>query len=103
MVMLHNHKISNIVANILPADHPAQPKGLVSKGQNSLFSEHGHVVYQVKWNYVCSIITEDFLPAEPPSTPPGHGVCGQKVKNHHFQKMVMIHIKLMGMTRSATL
>ena len=70
---LHSHKFSNIVANMLPADHPAQPMELVSKGQNSTFSEHGHVAHQVKWNYVCSIIVANILPAEPPCTPPTLG------------------------------
>ena len=27
-----------------------------SKGQNSTFSEHGHVAYEIKWNHECSNI-----------------------------------------------
>ena len=25
-----------------------------SEGLNSTFSEHGHIVYQIKWNHECS-------------------------------------------------
>ena len=39
-----------MVANILPAAPlPPQPWKMRSIGQNSIFSEHGHVVYQIKW------------------------------------------------------
>ena len=46
-----------MVANILPADpypslHPPLTLGVGTKGQNSTFSEHGHVAYQIKWNQV---------------------------------------------------
>ena len=52
MVMLHIQihgiwKCSQILANILPAF----PLTLGSKGQNSTFSEHGHVAYQIYWNF----------------------------------------------------
>ena len=41
-----------------------------SKGQNSTFSEHGHVAYQIKGNQVCSnmvanILIVDLLPPLP--------------------------------------
>ena len=55
MVMVHIKlngitKYSNMVANILPADpRPHQTFG--SKGQNSTFSEHGQVLYQIKSNH----------------------------------------------------
>ena len=38
-----------------------------SKGQNSIFSKHGNVVYQIKWNHKCSnIIANIIVPAAPP-------------------------------------
>ena len=37
-----------MVENILLAD--PRPWGMQSKGQNSTFSEHGHVGYKFKWN-----------------------------------------------------
>ena len=45
-----NHECSNMLANILPADPaPETPDpGMGSVGQNSTFSEHGHVTYQIK-------------------------------------------------------
>ena len=45
-----NHKCSNMLANILPAD-PLDP-GVWSKGHNTNFSEHGHFAYQVKGNHI---------------------------------------------------
>ena len=39
-------------ANILPTTSPSTTPtlGVGSKGQNSTFSEHGHVAYQIKGN-----------------------------------------------------
>ena len=51
---------SSLVANILPPHDP----GVVSKGQNSTFSEQGHVAYQIKWNVECSIMVENILPVQ---------------------------------------
>ena len=55
MVMLHiksnEHEYSNMVADILPAYLPPLTLGMGPKGQNSFFSEHGHVAYQIKWNH----------------------------------------------------
>ena len=56
-----NHECTNKVATILPADtynpYPPPPPppppptlGIRSIGQNSTFSDHGHLVYQIKWN-----------------------------------------------------
>ena len=49
-----------------------------SKGQNSTFSEHGHVAYQIKCSQECSNIVANILPADPKSLPsspdPGGGV-----------------------------
>ena len=56
MVMLHV-KFKNMVANILPEDPHTPPPphppvlGMRSIGQNSTFSEHGHVAYQIKRNH----------------------------------------------------
>ena len=38
-----------------------------SIGQNSTFSEHGHVVYQIKKNHECSSMVPNILPEDPPS------------------------------------
>ena len=47
-----NHGCSNMVENILPAEHPTPtPPTLGSVGQNLAFSEHGHVAYQIKGNH----------------------------------------------------
>ena len=56
MVMLHIKlngimKCSNMVANILSAD-PSRPWR--SKVQNSIFSEHDLVAYQIKGNHRCN-------------------------------------------------
>ena len=42
-----------MVATIMLADPypPPQPLGMGSVGQNSTFSEHGHVTYQIKGNH----------------------------------------------------
>ena len=39
------------------------------KGQISTFSEHGHVVYQIKGNRVCSNMVANILPASPLPVP----------------------------------
>ena len=90
MVMLHitNHECNNMVANILPSD----PLTL-GWGQNSTFSEHGHVGYQTKGNHKCSNMVSNILP---PDTPTPMGV--KKVKIQLFQNMVMLHIKSKGFT-----
>ena len=81
-----NHKCSNMVANILPAEPPPPPPlppspltlGLGSKGQYSTFSEHVHVAYQIKGNHRFSnIIVAKILPVD--TTPPGDGVNRSKV------------------------
>ena len=35
--------------------------GVGSKGQSSLFSEHGHVAYQIKENHKCSNMVSNIL------------------------------------------
>ena len=44
---------------------PGWTMGVGSKSQNSNFSEHGHVVYQIKSNHKCSNIVAHTLPADP--------------------------------------
>ena len=57
--------------------------GMGSKVQNSTFSEHGHVAYQIKENHECSNMVPNILPADPyPTTPSptlGIGVTWSKV------------------------
>ena len=51
-----------------------------SKGQNSTFSEHGHVAYQIKWNHGCSNMAANILPSDPPINPKPLGA-GSKGQN----------------------
>ena len=81
------------------ARRPPSDQGVASKGQNSTFLEHGHVVYQIKC-HECSNMVASILPADPPPNPCGGG--DQKVKIHLFQNMVMLHIKLNGITNAVT-
>ena len=60
--MKWNHDYSNVVAN------PPVPWGRVeSKGQNSTFSEHGHVAYHIKWNHECSNTQAHIMSIHTPS------------------------------------
>ena len=61
-----------MVVNTLPADSPpphthtlthTRPWG--SKGQNSTFSEHGHVAYQIEGNHKCSNVSQMFCLQNP--------------------------------------
>ena len=79
----------SMVANSLPADTPTPPPhpGVELKGQNSTFSELGHVVYlesQMQQNGTCS---KYFARRSRPPTVLRVGSNGQK-------NMVMFHIKL---------
>ena len=58
-----NHECSNMVANIRSSPTPP-PLGPREWGQNSSFSEHGHVAYQVNWNHECSNMVGHILPAD---------------------------------------
>ena len=42
------------------------PRGIVSKGHNSTFSEHGHFAYQIKGNHEFSNMVATILPAYTP-------------------------------------
>ena len=72
------------------------PTTLGSKSQNSTFSEHGHVAYQIKGNHECSMV-KNILTADP-----GLWGWGQKVTIQLMQNKVMLHIKLKGITNAAT-
>ena len=62
-----------------------------------LFSEYGHVAYQIKADSICSNMSANILPADTPLT---QGV-GQKVKRYIFVKVVILHIKLKGIKHGA--
>ena len=44
--------------------------GMGSVDQNSFFSEHGHIAYQIKGNHKCRIMVANILPADPYPPPP---------------------------------
>ena len=71
-----------------------------SIGQNSTFSKHGHVVYQIKWNHECSKIAS-ILPTDSYHSHPWPLGWGEKVESHIFHNMVMLHIILKGITNVA--
>ena len=60
------------------------------------FSEYGRVALQIKGNDACSNMVAKSLPVDSPS-PTLRG----RVKIQLFQNMVMLHIKLKGMTNAA--
>ena len=55
-----------MIANNYPAD-PLPTLGMGSIGQNSTFSERGHVAYQNKENQECSTRVANILPADTPT------------------------------------
>ena len=66
-----------------------------SVGQNSFFSEHGHVAYQIKENHQCSNMVTHILLADTPDREDGFN----RSKCSFFLNMVMLHINLMGITK----
>ena len=62
-------KCSSKVANICPEMPTPSPRPW-GWGQNSTFSEHGHVAYQNKKNHECSNVVANILPADPPPPQP---------------------------------
>ena len=48
------------------------------KGQNSTFSEHSHVAFQIKWIRKCSNIVANILLTDTPTPTLGMGSIGQK-------------------------
>ena len=73
-----------------------------SIGQKSTFSEHGHVAYQIKWNHEMQQHGSKYFARKPHLPPPPHDPRGQgqKVEIKLFQNMVMLHIKLIAITKS---
>ena len=68
-----------------------------SISQNSAFSEHGHVAYQIKWNHEMQQHSSNYfawLHAPDPAN---------RSKVNFFQNIVMLHIKLKGIMNAATL
>ena len=66
-----------IAATWLPED-PHQILGIGSVGQNSTFSEHGDVAYEIKENQECSNMVEKYFVRRPPPPPIlGMGSVGQ--------------------------
>ena len=74
---------------------PPLTLGLGSKGQNSTFSEHGHVAYQIKWNHECSNM-KAYISRRPPPHRPRGWVKIQLLLNN-------LHLKLNGFTNAAIL
>ena len=64
-----------------PSPAIAPTPGMRPVGQDSTFSEHGHVAYQIKENHECSNKVPNILPADSLSPPPpqtlGMGSVGQ--------------------------
>ena len=89
-----------MVANILPIDTLPPTLGVGSKGQNSTFSEHDHVVYQIiklKGMLNAGTCKHIFCPY----TLSRSLGWGQRSKDI-FLKIVILHFKLMGMEQIAT-
>ena len=72
-----------------------------STGQNSTFSEHNHVAYQIKGDHECSSMVESI----PTHLNPTHLLTfglESKGQIQLFQDMVMLHIKLKRFANAAT-
>ena len=87
-----------MVAIILPTD-PSLTLLFGSKGQNSTFSEHGHVANQIKGNHQMQQHGSKYVARIPLPDPEEWS---QKVKLQPFQNMVILHIKLMGITKCSS-
>ena len=71
--------------------------GMGSVGQNPTFSEHSHVVSNLRDSRMQKHGSTFFACRPPPSTYDPRGR-GQKVKVHFFQSMAKLHIKLKGIS-----
>ena len=100
MVMLHIKLkgITTVATYILPADPHFLTLGMGSKF--NLFSEHGHVAYQIKGNLKCSNMEANIFWLQFPPLPPDPG--GLMIKIQLFQNMFMLHNKSNGITNAAT-
>ena len=100
MVLLHikgnkTYLYNNVQANILPLRTLLTPV-VGSKGQNIIFSESGHVAYQIKGNNAYNNMQGKSLPLHTSWTP------GLVSKGHFFLKVVMMHIELKRMKCTIT-
>ena len=73
-----------MVENILPAyPLPQNPRdGTI--GQNSTFSEHGHVAYQIKWNHEMQQNGSKYFVRRPPPPPHTHTLAPDQVNRSKF-------------------
>ena len=86
-----------MVAHIFPGDTTTpRPYGMGSKVKILFFSEHCHVAYPIRVNHECSNMVANNLQVDPHPTQ-GMDSVGQ---NSTFYNMVMLHIKLNGITNS---
>ena len=81
-----------------PQTLPPKTLGNGVKRSKFNFSEHGHVAYQIKWNYEKMQQHDNKYFARRP-TPM---TLGNGVKINLFQNMFMLHIKLKGITHAVT-
>ena len=104
-----NHECSNMAANILvvPTSHHHHPPPPPTEGvgSKSIFFRTWSccISSQIKWNAACSNMVATTLPADsPPHPPPPDPGMESQVLIQLFQNMVMLHIKLNGITNAAT-
>ena len=68
-----------------PQTNSLQPDpGMGSVGQNSIFSEHGHVTYQIKENQGCNNMAAKYFVRKPPPPPPTNLGMGSIGKNSTY-------------------
>ena len=75
---------------------PTLGMGLI--GQNSTFSEYGHVAYQIKGNHKKQQYGSNFFARRPNPTP----TLGVKRSKINFFRAMSSYIKLKGITNAAT-
>ena len=90
-------------SNYFARRSPPPDPGEVSQVLIQLFSEHGHVAYQIKWNHERSNMEQIFCPQTPPPPPPNTHTAEVGVTIQLFQNMaVMLHIKLNVIANAVT-
>ena len=81
-----------MVSNLLLADLPPQTSlKMGSTGKNHIFSEHGHVAYQIKWNLKMQLHSSKYFAHRSPmplsigkkSTISEHGHVAYQIKRNH--------------------
>ena len=75
---MQQHGSNYFICRSPPTPHPMTLENW-SISRNSTFSEHGHAVYQIKWNPFISNMVGNILPADLPSPYDPRGK-GPKVK-----------------------